>query len=172
MFLLYVRLAFGHVSMSRDPNSYRSRRQCDLRQALVVWSLVSLCRYSIPLVVRSPLRPKPPKLADPQDKGASSSPAPESPAHASTVARSCCACAPAGGSAALCWTHPSPPPLTTLKTPKRSVAFQFSTTVQLQLSHSTHRCFHLSSLPGFLVRPARRERGKNRGACEPCSEKR
>ena len=58
MFLLYVRLAFGHVSMSRDPNSYRSRRQCDLRQALVVWSLVSLCRYSIPLVVRSPLRPK------------------------------------------------------------------------------------------------------------------
>ncbi|OQU90088.1 uncharacterized protein LOC8056331 isoform X1 [Sorghum bicolor] len=48
----------------------------------------------------------------------------------------------AGGSAAFCWTHPPPPPLTTLKTPKRqrSVAFQFSTTVHLQVSHSTHRC--------------------------------
>jgi hypothetical protein len=97
-------------------------------QALVVWSLVSSCRYSIPLVVRSPLRPKARRSPG---QGASSSPSPESPAHASTFARSCCACAPAGGSAFLRWTHQPPPPLTSLKTPKRSVAFQFSTTVQL-----------------------------------------
>jgi hypothetical protein len=56
-----------------------------------------------------------------------------------------------------------------LEDAKAARLFQFSATVQLQLSHSTHRCF----LPPFSPRstPPRCKLGKNRrGASEPCSE--
>jgi hypothetical protein len=167
MFLLYVRLAFGHASMSRDPNSYR-------RQWAGFGSLVTC--VVVPLF-HSPRR----ALAAPPQ----SSPIPRTRGLVVAFSREPSACI---NSRALVlrlrpyrWVRRPPldPPASTsinhledAKAVGRLPVQHHRAVTVITLHAPLLPPLFSSSFPRFLARPARRERGKNRGACELCSEKR